>query len=235
MKKQVHRTIFYKLLALIPLMLVWNTAYAQHEVTGTVIDANTQEPLPGVSILIMGTDQGTSSNLDGTFEIITPDDQVTLVFSYIGYTQQEVQLNGRSEINLELEPSVLMGDDIVVVGYGTQRSESLTGSVASVSAEQMAQQPVPTVTHALQGMAPGLQLLDGGDRPGRNQLNLLIRGQGSLGRGGNTGDASASRPLILIDGVEGNLANVDINDVERILYLKMRLQLLFMAQEPQMV
>jgi TonB-linked SusC/RagA family outer membrane protein len=220
MKKQVHRTIFYKLLALIPLMLVWNTAYAQHEVTGTVIDANTQEPLPGVSILIMGTDQGTSSNLDGTFEIITPDDQVTLVFSYIGYTQQEVQLNGRSEINLELEPSVLMGDDIVVVGYGTQRSESLTGSVASVSAEQMAQQPVPTVTHALQGMAPGLQLLDGGDRPGRNQLNLLIRGQGSLGRGGNTGDASASRPLILIDGVEGNLANVDINDVERISVLK---------------
>lgn len=219
MKKQVHHKIL-KFMALIALLLVWNTAYAQHELTGTVIDANSQDPLPGVSILVKGTDQGTATSFDGTFEILTPDDQATLVFSYIGYTQQEVQLNGRSNINVELEPSVLMGDDVVVVGYGTQRTESLTGSVASVSAEQMAQQPVPTVTHALQGMAPGLQLLDGGDRPGRNQLDLLVRGQGSLGRGGDIGSAGSARPLILIDGVEGNLSAVDIDDVERISILK---------------
>lgn len=193
---------------------------AQHQVTGTVVDANSNEPLPGVSILIQGTGQGTSTNLDGTFDLSTPDDQSTLVFSYVGYIRLVVPINGRSELEVELEPSVMMGDDVVVVGYGTQRTESVTGSVASVSAQDMAQIPVPTVTHALQGMAPGLQLLDGGDRPGRNQLNLLIRGQGSLGRGGDTGDAGASRPLILIDGVEGNLANVDVNDVERISILK---------------
>jgi TonB-linked SusC/RagA family outer membrane protein len=219
MKKQVHRTI-YKLIALIPLLLVWNSAIAQHEVTGTVVDANTQEPLPGVSILIQGTEQGTSSNIDGTFELSTPNDMSTLVFSFIGYTTLEYQLEGRSNIEVQLQPSVLMGDDIVVVGYGTQSKESVTGSVSSVSQEQMARVPVPTVTHALQGMAPGIQLLDGGDRPGRNQLDLLVRGQGSLGRGGDTGSAAASRPLVLIDGVEGNLSSVDIDDVERISVLK---------------
>lgn len=220
MNKKLHRTIFYRLLAVIPLLFLWNTGMAQHQVSGSVVDSNSQEPLPGVSILVQGTGQGTSTNLDGTFELTTPDDQSTLVFSYVGYVRLQVPLNGRSELEVQLEPSVMMGDDVVVVGYGTQRTESLTGSVASVSAQDMAQIPVPTVTHALQGMAPGLQLLDGGDRPGRNQLNLLIRGQGTLGRGGDTGDAGASRPLILIDGVEGNLANVDVNDVERISILK---------------
>lgn len=220
MKKQVRHTLFYKLLALIPLLFVWNTAQAQHEVTGTVVDADSREGLPGVSILILGTDQGTSTDLDGTFEITAPNDQATLVFTFIGYTTQEVALEGRSVLDVELEPSVLMGDDIVVVGYGTQRTESLTGSVATVSSERMARAPVPTVTHALQGMAPGLQLLDGGDRPGRNQLDLLIRGQGTLGRGGDTGSAGSARPLILIDGVAGDLGAVDIDDVERISVLK---------------
>lgn len=220
MNNKLHRKIFYRVLAVIPLLLLWNTGMAQHQVSGTVVDANSQEPLPGVSILVQGTGQGTSTNLDGTFELTAPDDQSTLVFSYVGYVRLQMPIDGRSELEVQLEPSIMMGDDVVVVGYGTQRTESLTGSVASVSAQDMAQIPVPTVTHALQGMAPGLQLLDGGDRPGRNQLNLLIRGQGTLGRGGDTGDAGASRPLILIDGVEGNLANLDVNDVERISILK---------------
>lgn len=204
----------------VPLFLFWTNGIAQHQVSGTVIDGNSQEPLPGVSVLVMGTEQGTATNVDGEFELTAPDDQSVLVFTYIGYTRLEVPIDGRSELEIELDQSVLLGDDVVVVGYGTQRTESLTGSVASVSAENMARVPVPTVTHALQGMAPGLQLLDGGDRPGRNQLNLLIRGQGTLGRGGDTGDAGAARPLVLIDGVQGNLANVDVNDVERISILK---------------
>ncbi|MEX2344561.1 MAG: TonB-dependent receptor [Balneolaceae bacterium] len=220
MKKSILLKLFGKLLCTIPLMLVWGNGWAQHQVSGTVVDAETQEPLPGVSILIQGTEQGTSTNIDGYFEVITPDDQSTLVFTYIGYASAEIPLEGRSELEIGLEPSVLMGDDVVVVGYGTQRTESLTGSVASVSANDMAKVPVPTVTHALQGMAPGIQLLDGGNRPGRNELNLLVRGQGTLGRGGDTGGAGAARPLVMIDGVEGNLSNVDIDDVERISVLK---------------
>ncbi|REL38065.1 TonB-dependent receptor [Rhodohalobacter sp. SW132] len=219
MNQTLLSKLIMKMLLVIPLLLIGTNGMAQHDVSGTVIDGNTMEPLPGVSILVMGTDQGTASNIDGEFSLSVPDQNSTLVFTYIGYVRQEVPLEGRNEITVELQPSILMGDDVVVVGYGTQRLESLTGSVASVSAEQMAKVPVPTVTHALQGMAPGLQLLDGGDRPGRNQLNLLIRGQGTLGRG-DPGSANASRPLVLVDGVEANLANVDINDVERVSVLK---------------
>lgn len=217
-QKLLYKTIM-KVLMVIPLLFIWTDGIAQHEVSGTVVDANTQERLPGVSILIQGTQQGTSTNIDGEFELTTADGQATLVFTYIGYVRLEVPIEGRSQIEVELQPSILTGDDVVVVGYGVQRRESLTGSIASVSTDDMARIPVPTVTHALQGMAPGIQLLDGGDRPGRNQLNLLIRGQGTLGRG-DPGSAAASRPLVMIDGIEGNLANVDINDVERISVLK---------------
>jgi TonB-linked SusC/RagA family outer membrane protein len=84
----------------------------------------------------------------------------------------------------------------------------------------MTKLPVPTVTHALQGLSPGLQVLDGGDRPGRNQTDLLVRGQGTLGRGNNSGDRGASRPLVLIDGIEGDMNTLDTNDIENISILK---------------
>lgn len=206
---------------LIMLMVLFSTVevLAQHTVSGTVTDEANSEILPGVNILIKGTSQGTSTNADGAYELVTTSPEDTLIFSFIGYETQEVSVDGRSEINVALRPSAIFGDEVVVVGYGTQRTESVTGSVASVSTEEMAEIPVPTVTHALQGMAPGIQLLDGGNRPGRNVLDLLIRGQGTLGRG-DPGSAGASRPLVLIDGTEGNLANVDIDDVESISVLK---------------
>lgn len=216
--KLLFKTI-QKLIWVIPSLFLWSQGIAQHQVSGTVIDTNTSEALPGVSILVLGTETGTTTNLDGEFQLNTPSSESILVFTYVGYERQEVPINGRTRIDIELVPQVLSGREIVVVGYGTQRTESLTGSVAAIQAPEMAELPVPTVTHALQGMAPGLQLLDGGDRPGRNQLDLLVRGQGTLGRG-DPGSASSSRPLILIDGLEGNLANVDINDVERISVLK---------------
>src|SRR5690625_6021180 len=94
---------------------------------------------------------------------------------------------------------VVAGDELVVVGYGTQRAENLTGSVSSVSTQDIAGLPVPTVTHALQGLAPGLQLLDGGDRPGRNNLDLLIRGHGSLCRWSNSVGRGVFMQLILME------------------------------------
>ncbi|WP_234567913.1 SusC/RagA family TonB-linked outer membrane protein [Rhodohalobacter sp. 614A] len=196
-----------------------HTALGQ-EVSGIVTDAETSEQLPGVNIVVKGTTTGVSTDIDGNFNLIVPSLSDTLVFTFIGYGMLEVPINNRTEINVELSPLVLQGDELVVVGYGTQRAENLTGSVASVSTEDMADIPVPTVTHALQGMAPGLQLLDGGNRPGRNSLDLLIRGQGTLGREDNPGAADASRPLILIDGVEGDLATVDMDDVANISVLK---------------
>ena len=192
----------------------------QESVSGRVMDSQTGEFLPGVNIIIKGTSSGTSTGLNGEFELSVPSLNDTLIFTYIGYHSYEIPIEGRTQLDVELTQQVVAGEELVVVGYGTQRIEHLTGSVSSIPAQQMAEMPVPSVTHALQGMAPGLQLLDGGDRPGRNQLNLLVRGQGTLGRGGDQGSADASRPLILIDGVEGDLATVDIHDVENISVLK---------------
>ncbi len=211
-----------KCMLLVALIAVFTAfdANGQQTVTGTVLDANTSETLPGVNILLKGTSTGTSSDAEGAFSLDVPSLQDTLIFTFVGYQTQEVPINGRTELEVSLQLSTIAGEEVVVVGYGTQRSENLTGSVSSVSTEEMSEIPVPTVTHALQGMAPGLQILDGGDMPGNNQLDVLVRGQGSLGRGGDTGSAEASRPLVLVDGVEGNLSNINMEDVENISVLK---------------
>lgn len=191
----------------------------QYTLNGAVTDSHTGEALPGVSVVVQGTSRGTATSLEGTFSLVVEEGEV-LVFSYIGYQSLEIAVEGQETIHIEMTQQVVAGDELVVVGYGTQRAENLTGSVSSVSTQDIAGLPVPTVTHALQGLAPGLQLLDGGDRPGRNNLDLLIRGQGTLGRGSNTGDRGASRPLVLIDGIEGDLATMDMDDVENISILK---------------
>ncbi|SHF62972.1 TonB-linked outer membrane protein, SusC/RagA family [Fodinibius roseus] len=215
-----------KYLLLIAFLFCFSAAgvFAQHTVRGTVTDASSSESLPGVNILVKGTSQGTSTNADGHYELQVSSSSDTLVFSFVGYESQEIPINGREEIDVNLQPQAFMGEDVVVVGYGTQQKVNLTGSVASVSTDEMAEIPVPTVTHALQGMAPGMQILDGGDMPGHNQLDVLVRGQGSLGRdadgSGDVGSADASRPLVLIDGIEGSLSDVDIGDVDNISVLK---------------
>jgi len=202
------------------LMLIAGPAHAQHQVTGLVTSADEGAPLPAVTVSAKGTTIGTTTDLEGRYTLNVPSPTDTLVFSFIGYETQEVPIANHSVVDVVLVTSIEALDEVVVVGYGTQRKVNLTGAVASVSAEEMSELPVPTVTHALQGMAPGIQLLDGGNRPGRNELDLLIRGQGTLGRGNDAGNAAAARPLVLIDGLEGNLATVDMDDVESISVLK---------------
>ena len=191
--------------------------------SGRVTDSLEAAPLPGVNVVVKGTQIGTATDAEGEYSLQAPAATDTLVFSFVGYQTQEVPIDGKSEIGVMMSSRSIFSEELVVVGYGTQRKVNLTGSVSSVSAEEMAEIPVPTVTHALQGMAPGLQLLDGGNRPGRNELDLLVRGQGTLGRADSdtdAGDKGASRPLVLIDGLEGNLATVDPDDVESISVLK---------------
>ena len=197
-------------------------AQDQHSVSGQVTSADEGTSLPSVNVVVKGTTIGTITDLEGQYTLDVPSPTDTLVFSYIGYEPQEVPIANRSVIDVAMGTDVGLLNEVVVVGYGTQQRVNLTGAVASVSTAEMAEIPVPTVTHALQGMAPGIQLLDGGNRPGRNELNLLIRGQGTLGRdnAGDAGNAGAARPLVLIDGLEGNLATVDMADVESISVLK---------------
>jgi len=144
------------------------------------------------------------------------------VFSFVGYETHEEPIAGRSVVEVMLESTAIQGREIVVIGYGMQRRESLTGSVATISTDQLAQLakiPVPSVVHMLQGVVPGVQLLDGGNRPGRNALDLLVRGQGTLGRG-DPGDKGASRPLIIVDGIADEITSLNPDDIESITVLK---------------
>jgi len=184
----------------------------QDTVRGTVVDAQTGESLPGVNILVQGTtDMGTTTNIDGEFELSVPSLEETLVFSYIGYERLVVNIAGRSELNIELISDVQMLEDIVVVGYGTQRRVNLTGSVDQVTGAELERRPMQNLTQGLQGMMPNVNIDPGQGKPIESPA-INIRGVTSIGQGGNA--------LVLIDGVEGDPGMLNPNDIESISVLK---------------
>lgn len=213
MNRYSHRITLSKLLAMVPLLFLWSTGQAQHQVSGTVVDASNQDPLPGVNIMIQGTDQGTSSNIDGEFSISTPDDQSTLVFTYIGYERLEVPLDGRSELEVELDPSVVSGDDIVVIGYGQQREESVTGSVSSISGDMVQEMPSSNISEALQGRVSGVDISRTSTQPGA-AMQMRIRGTRSL--------SASNDPLVVLNGIpfSGSINDINTENIESVDILK---------------
>jgi TonB-dependent starch-binding outer membrane protein SusC len=163
----------------------------QETVRGQVVDAQTGEALPGVNILIQGTSTGTATNIDGEFELQVPSLESVLVVSYIGYQTQEVSVDGRIELEIELVSEALIGEELVVVGYGAQRRESITGSVASVSVDDLRSSTVTGIDQALTGRVPGVQVNNVTGVPGGGPI-IQIRGVGSIGAGND--------PLYVIDG-----------------------------------
>ncbi|MDZ7690882.1 MAG: carboxypeptidase-like regulatory domain-containing protein [Balneolaceae bacterium] len=183
-------------------------------VSGTVTDAQTGETLPGVNVLVKGTTTGTSSDSEGGFELNVPSLQDTLVFSFIGYQTQEVTINGRTSIDVELQSQAVSGEELVVIGYSQRQRGEITGSVANVSGESVARSPVNNITQSIQGKIAGVIVNDRGGEPGDNNAEFLIRGQATLGN---------NDPLIVIDGVpreEESFANLSPNDIESISVLK---------------
>lgn len=196
-------------------------------ITGVVRDASTGESLPGVNIVIEGTQRGAVTDLDGIFELTVPSLDVILRMSYIGYETLFIQLEGRAYLEVELEPTALLGEELVVIGYGDQRRVDLTGSVASVSSEVVERTISSTLDRALQGSAAGVMVTQNSGRPGGNS-SIRIRGTNSL-----TGNAE---PLYVVDGIpmQGNegmmggtnvnassgLAGINPNDIESIDILK---------------
>lgn len=201
---------------------------AQAQETGTItgrVTSDAGQPLPGVAVTVVNTQRGTLTRSDGTFELPgIPVGAQTVRATSLGFSTAEQQVNVQAatpaNVTLMLSAQAVALEGVVAVGYGTQTRVNVTGAVASVNSEEMAAVPVPSVAAALQGMAPGLQIVDMGNQPGRNSVDILVRGQGTLGRGGNRGDASASRPLVLIDGIEGDMNTLDVNDIENISVLK---------------
>jgi len=181
-------------------------------VRGTVIDELTGEALPGVNILVQGTtDMGTTTNIDGYFELSVPDLNQTLVFSYIGYITKELAIDGNEELFIELKQDVQLLESLIVVGYGTQQRRDITGSVRQISGRDLEVQPSLSTSAGLMGKVPGLQVIQSSGQPGADQPILRIRGTGTLGD---------SSPLILIDGVQSDMHDIPSSDVESITVLK---------------
>lgn len=191
-----------KSLLLIVLFTVFSAvnAYGQHTVSGTVIEASSSESLPGVNILVKGTTRGTSTDGDGMFKLTAPSASDTLVFSFVGYQTQEVPINDRSELTIELESQALVGEDLVVVGYGTQERDDVTGSIAQISEEEMEKYSATDPSQLLQGRVSGVQVTNNGE-PGAAP-DIQIRGVGTFGD---------SQPLYVIDGVPVGTSIRDFN------------------------
>ena len=188
------------------------TTTNQEIIRGTVFDSRTMEALPGVNVIVKDTSIGTATDVNGEFELEVPSLDATLVVSYIGYLVQEVPIDGRSVLNIELQVATISGEEIVVVGYGTQREKEVTSSISRLSVEDFNQGSINDTAELMQGKIPGLSI----SRPGGNpNEEYVIRLRGLSTIGANT------QPLVVIDGVPGaSLNSLDPNDIESIDVLK---------------
>lgn len=208
---------FYKLpLTVIFLILAGMSGYAynlpQKEVSGNVQDQNGM-PLPGVNVTVSGTNIGTTTDFDGNYTITVPDPGQTLIFSFLGFATQEVEVGERSVINVSLAEDQQALDEVVVVGYGQQSREELIGSVSQISTEDIADRPVTQIRNALAGQMPGVTVTQRSGRPGVASGSIMIRGVGSFG-------ANPSA-LFIVDGIPvDNINDINPNDVENISVLK---------------
>ena len=180
---------------------------------GVVKDA-TGETIIGASIVVEGTKNAAVTDIDGKFELPNVSKGSTIVISYVGYESKKIVWNGRS-LDVTLKDDTQLLDDVVVVGYGTQKKVNVTGAVSMVDSEVFKSRPVQNVTQALQGQIPGLTMSVGntGGELG-NEMSISIRGAGTVGSG------SSATPLVLIDGMEGDMNALNPNDIESVSVLK---------------
>lgn len=207
------RTKFYTYLSVV-LMLLLSAGIAQAQdvqVSGTVLD-ETGMPLPGVSILLKGTTRGTTTDLDGKYSITGPSSGV-LVFSFIGYNSLEENIGSRTKIDVTLSPDVSNLEEVVVVGYGTQKKSQLTGAISSVGNKEIQELPITDARQALQGRAAGVDVVQPGSKPG-SAPQVRIRGRRSFN--------ASNEPLYVIDGIPtaGGLEDINPQDITSMEVLK---------------
>ncbi|MEG2180292.1 MAG: TonB-dependent receptor [Bacteroidales bacterium] len=191
--------------------------YAQQTtIQGTVVDKNLNEPIIGASIVVKGTSHGTITDVDGNFSLTDVPVNSMIVASYVGYRAKEIKIvAGEKKYLISLEEDTKTLDEVVVVGFGTQRKSNLTDAVATVDTKVLESRPVTNLGQSLQGTVPGLNLSVGGYGGQLGQtLDVNIRGTGTISTG------SKASTLILIDGIEGNMNNLNPDDIESISVLK---------------
>ncbi len=199
----------------LPAMMLMTAAAASAQttqVTGVVQD-NTGEPLMGASVIEKGTATGTATNLDGEFILFVKDPaKAVLVVSYVGYETTEVALKGQTKVTVTLKESAAVLEEVVVVGYGQQKKESVIGAISQVNSADLLETPSANLSQAITGKIPGVITSQTSGAPGSDDASIFIRGRATF--------ASDAQPLILVDGVERSFAQIAPDDIETISVLK---------------
>ena len=180
-------------------------------ITGTVID-ETGETVIGANVVVKGTTNGSITDVDGRFSLNNVPDGAILIVSYVGYEDLSVKVGVQSQLTIKLKESSELIDEVVVVGYASQKKVNLSGSVASVNMDDISEKrPITNLSSGLAGMAAGVSVTSSSNKPGDDNASILVRGQGTLNN---------SSPLVIIDGVESNINTVAPQDVESMTVLK---------------
>lgn len=201
-----------RITSFILVLFTMGLCYAQtHNVKGTVLSIEDSMPLIGVNVIVKGSSAGATTDFDGNFTLRNVPSNGTLVFSYLGYKTIEVQINNQTTLSVKMEEDTSQLDEVVVVGYGTQKKTTLTASVATVKGEAIQAVPVANASNALSGRLPGLLTRQGSGEPGYDDSTLRIRGIGTIGN---------SSALIIIDGIERPLSSINTRDIADVSILK---------------
>lgn len=182
---------------------------ADVDITGKITDEN-GEGLPGASVIEKGTTNGITTDLNGQYKINLPEN-ATLVISFVGYKTAEIPIAGRSTIDLQMELDAEQLEEVVVIGYGTQKKVNLTGAVATMDSDKIESRPVTNVSSALQGQMPGVTVVQSSGEPGRDGASIRIRGVGTMNN---------SNPMVLVDGIESSMDDINPGDIASISVLK---------------
>ena len=202
-----------KNLLLILLFSASTSVFAQRiTITGTVTDEN-GSPLPGSTVLVKGTTVGATTDSDGKYSLDASSGSVTLVFSFVGYATQEIPVQDKSVVNVTLAPDILGLDEVIVVGYGTQKRSDITGTVASMPKERLEMAPNLNIAQAIQGAIPGVSIRTSAAGAAPSQ-EIMVRGRNSI--------LASNDPLIVLDGIPygGQISDINPNDVQSIEVLK---------------
>jgi len=200
-----------RIILLFSLMLSFTVLFAQQKsVTGKVTDDN-NEPVPGANVVVKGTTIGTVTDMDGNYKLQIPETAKMLNITFIGFEAQDVIVAGKTKIDIKLKQSSIGLEEVVAVGYGTQKKVNLTGAIESVKGETLAKKNNLMTSQALQGVAAGVTVTSNSGKPGKENTTIRIRGIGTI---------NDNNPLVLIDGVASSIDAVDPNDIESMSILK---------------
>ncbi|MBN2639416.1 MAG: TonB-dependent receptor [Bacteroidales bacterium] len=209
--KNINYAVYDKQIVLVNKQISDRQQDQRKSISGQIKD-DTGQPITGVTVLQKGTTHGTVSDAEGNFSLADLPDNATLVFSFVGMKTKEITVGEQSILNIVMEVDAIGIDEVVAVGYGIQKKINVTGSVQSISSEKITQRSLANTSSALQGLAPGVSVVQTSGKPGSDGAQIMIRGVGSLN--------SSTSPLVLIDGVEGNMDQIDMNTIESISILK---------------